>query len=113
GGSAGRLCRGPAQLYAALRNRRVAFRRDGRSEGNDRQSRREEDRIVPFVICGGSRLYWRSDGDPALPALLLGNSLGTELALWAPVIPALRRHFRVLSFDLRGHGASEAPAGEY
>jgi len=68
---------------------------------------------VPFVVRDGARLYWRSDGEPALPALLLGNSLGTELALWAPVIPALTRHFRVVSFDLRGHGASEAPAGEY
>jgi 3-oxoadipate enol-lactonase/4-carboxymuconolactone decarboxylase len=68
---------------------------------------------VPFVIRDGARLYWRSDGDPLLPPLLLGNSLGTEHALWAPVIPALQRHFRVLSFDLRGHGASEAPGGEY
>jgi len=68
---------------------------------------------VPFVIRDGARLYWRSDGDPSRPAVLLGNSLGTELALWAPVIPALQRHFRVLSFDLRGHGASEAPDGEY
>jgi len=68
---------------------------------------------VPFVIRDGARLYWRSDGDPASPPLLLGNSLGTEHALWAPVIPALRRHFRVLSFDLRGHGASEASEGEY
>ncbi len=68
---------------------------------------------MPFVIRDGARLYWRSDGDPARPALLLGNSLGTEHALWAPVIPAFQRHFRVLSFDMRGHGASEAPAGEY
>ena len=68
---------------------------------------------MPFVIRDGARLYWRSDGDPSSPALLLGNSLGTEHALWAPVIPALQRHFRVLSFDWRGHGASEAPDGEY
>jgi 3-oxoadipate enol-lactonase/4-carboxymuconolactone decarboxylase len=52
---------------------------------------------------------WRSGS----PALLLGNSLGSELALWDPVLPALRRHFRVLRFDKRGHGASEAPSGDY
>ena len=68
---------------------------------------------MPFVIRDGARLYWRSDGDPASPPLLLGNSLGTEHALWAPVVPALQRRFRVLRFDLRGHGASEAPPGEY
>jgi len=68
---------------------------------------------VPFVIRDGARLYWRGDGDPASPPLLLGNSLGTEHALWAPVVPALQRHFRLLRFDLRGHGASEASEGEY
>src|SRR4051812_40087461 len=68
---------------------------------------------MPFVIRDGARIHWRSDGDPARPALLLGNSLGTELALWDPVLPASRRHFRVLRFDMRGHGASESPSGEY
>ncbi|HET7097641.1 MAG TPA: 3-oxoadipate enol-lactonase [Casimicrobiaceae bacterium] len=68
---------------------------------------------MPFVIRDGARLYWRSDGDPASPPLLLGCSLGTEHALWAPAMSALTRRFRVLSFDWRGHGASEAPAGEY
>jgi 3-oxoadipate enol-lactonase/4-carboxymuconolactone decarboxylase len=68
---------------------------------------------MPFIIRDGARIYWRSDGDPARPALLLGNSLGTELALWDPVLPALRRHFRVLRFDKPGHGASEALPGDY
>ena len=68
---------------------------------------------MPFVTRDGARIHWRSDGDPARPALLLGNSLGSELALWDPVLPALRRHFRVLRFDKRGHGASEAPPGDY
>ena len=68
---------------------------------------------MPFVIRDGARLYWRSDGDPSRPALLLGNSLGTDHALWDPVMPALMRHFRVLTFDKRGHGASDAPAGDY
>jgi len=68
---------------------------------------------VPFVKRDGARLYWRSDGDPRRPTLLLGNSLGTEHGLWAPVMPALQRHFRVLRFDARGHGGSEAPPGDY
>jgi 3-oxoadipate enol-lactonase / 4-carboxymuconolactone decarboxylase len=68
---------------------------------------------MPFVTRDGARLYWRSDGDPAKPALLLGNSLGTDHALWNPVLPALMRRFHVLRFDMRGHGASEAPAGAY
>ncbi len=68
---------------------------------------------MPFVSRDGARLYWRSDGDPARHALLLANSLGSDHALWDPVMPALMRHFRVLRFDMRGHGASDVTPGEY
>lgn len=68
---------------------------------------------MPFVSRDGARLYWRSDGDPQAPALLLGNSLGTDHTLWDPVLPRLIESYRVLRFDMRGHGASEALAGEY
>jgi 3-oxoadipate enol-lactonase/4-carboxymuconolactone decarboxylase len=33
--------------------------------------------------------------------------------MWNPQMPALLRRFRVLRLDLRGHGASDAPAGDY
>jgi 3-oxoadipate enol-lactonase/4-carboxymuconolactone decarboxylase len=33
--------------------------------------------------------------------------------MWSPQMPALLRRFRVLRLDLRGHGASDAPAGDY
>lgn len=68
---------------------------------------------MPFLIRDGARLYWRSDGDPGRATLLLGNSLGTDHALWQAVMPALTRHFHVVRFDKRGHGASDATAGNY
>jgi 3-oxoadipate enol-lactonase/4-carboxymuconolactone decarboxylase len=68
---------------------------------------------MPFVHHAGARIYWRSDGDPSLPPLLLANSLGTDHALWDPVMPRLTDFFRVIRMDGRGHGASDAPAGEY
>ena len=68
---------------------------------------------MPFVNHAGARLYWRTDGDPALPALILVNSLGTDHALWDPVMPRLIDFFRVIRMDTRGHGASDGPAGEY
>lgn len=62
---------------------------------------------MPFLEReAGVRLCWRSDGAAHLPPLLLGNSLGAELALWDAVVPALQQHFRVIRFDNRGHGAS-------
>ena len=68
---------------------------------------------MPFAQTDGARLYWRCDGPDGAPALLLSNSIGTDHALWDPVLPALTRAFRVIRYDARGHGASDAPAGEY
>ena len=40
------------------------------------------------------------------PVVAFSNSLGTTLAMWDRVVPALRGRFRVLRYDTRGHGAS-------
>lgn len=66
---------------------------------------------MPFVLRDGARIHWRTDGRPTAPALLLGNSLGTDVALWDALIPVLAERFHVIRFDKRGHGASEVPPG--
>jgi len=53
------------------------------------------------------------DGPPDAPALVLSNSLGSTLAIWDRLLPELARHFRVIRYDLRGHGASPVPAPPY
>jgi 3-oxoadipate enol-lactonase len=53
------------------------------------------------------------DGPDAAPVLLLGPSLGTTVDLWRHQVPALAERFRVIRYDLRGHGGSAAPAGPY
>ena len=68
---------------------------------------------MPFVTRDGVRLYWRADGHPDQPALLLLNSLGTDHALWDGVVRALSGRFRLLRMDTRGHGASDSPPGDY
>jgi 3-oxoadipate enol-lactonase/4-carboxymuconolactone decarboxylase len=68
---------------------------------------------MPYAFNGPARIYWRSDGRRSQPTLVLGNSLGTDFSLWDPVLPRLMRHFRVIRFDMRGHGASDAPEGGY
>jgi 3-oxoadipate enol-lactonase len=45
--------------------------------------------------------------------LVLSGSLGTALEMWDPQIPALAKHFRVVRYDLRGHGRSPVPPGPY
>jgi 3-oxoadipate enol-lactonase len=45
--------------------------------------------------------------------VVLSGSLGTDLSMWDPQVPVLSEHFRVLRYDLRGHGASPALPGPY
>jgi 3-oxoadipate enol-lactonase len=52
-------------------------------------------------------------GPADAPALLMGGSLGTTLAMWDPQIPALAPKHRVVRFDHRGHGGSPVPRGPY
>lgn len=68
---------------------------------------------MPHAVSHDARIYWRTDGDPTLPAIVLGNSLGTDFSLWDTVLPRLLRHFYVVRYDMRGHGASDAPTGDY
>lgn len=59
-----------------------------------------------LVHRAGARIAWFAEGAPSLPALVLGNSLGTDHTSWDTVVPRLRERFRVIRFDARGHGAS-------
>jgi len=68
---------------------------------------------VPHVTSGGCPIYYRVDGDPAAPALLFSNSLGTTHELWDPQFETFSRSFRVIRYDTRGHGRSDAPPGAY
>jgi 3-oxoadipate enol-lactonase len=57
-------------------------------------------------------LHYRLDGPDDAPVLALAASLGTTLDVWEPCLPSWNR-LRVLRFDLRGHGGSDAPPGPY
>jgi 3-oxoadipate enol-lactonase / 4-carboxymuconolactone decarboxylase len=68
---------------------------------------------MPFVDTGTSRAYYRLDGLDDAPVVVLSHSLGLDHGMWDAQLPDLLRHARVLRYDLRGHGASSAPVGEY
>jgi len=65
------------------------------------------------TLDDGTRLAYRLDGPVGAPALALVNSLGADLRMWEPQIGALSRRFRVVRYDTRGHGQSDAPHGPY
>ncbi|WP_306212557.1 3-oxoadipate enol-lactonase [Actinoplanes sp. RD1] len=52
-------------------------------------------------------------GPADAPPLLLINSLGADLRMWDPQLPALADRFRVIRYDARGHGRSPVPPGPY
>lgn len=68
---------------------------------------------MPFATSSGARIYWRLEGSEDKPALILLNSIGTDMSLWDAAMPALLASFRTLRIDTRGHGASDAPEGDY
>ena len=65
------------------------------------------------VQSAGARLAFRVDGEAGRPWLLLSNSLAADHRMWDDQIAMLTRTHRVLRYDTRGHGASDAPAGPY
>ena len=69
---------------------------------------------MPHITTGdGARIFYQFDGEEGRPVLLLSNSLGTTLEMWDPQMAALTGHYRVLRYDSRGHGRSDAPEGPY
>jgi 3-oxoadipate enol-lactonase/4-carboxymuconolactone decarboxylase len=68
---------------------------------------------LPFVTVNNMRLYYRREGCEGRPVLVLAHSIGADHGMWAPQIGALLSRFQVVRYDTRGHGASDAPAGEY
>ena len=53
------------------------------------------------------------EGAEGAPWILLGNSLGSNLSMWTDQIGLLTQKYRVLRYDHRGHGLSDAPEGPY
>jgi 3-oxoadipate enol-lactonase len=47
------------------------------------------------------------------PAVVLSNSLGSTHRMWDAQLAELERHFTVVRYDTRGHGASPVPDGPY
>lgn len=68
---------------------------------------------MPFATVDNIRLFYRLEGKTDRPLLVLSHSIGTDLGMWAPQVEDLLPHFQVLRYDTRGHGASDAPQGEY
>lgn len=68
---------------------------------------------MPPVFLPDLRLNVEVTGPEGGPALVLLHSLGTNLRLWDGIIPLLPPTLRILTVDMRGHGASDCPPAPY
>ena len=66
-----------------------------------------------FTAGDGARIAYRLDGPEDGPVLVLSNSIATTFHMWDGQVPELAKSFRVLRYDFRGHGGSDAPVGAY
>lgn len=58
-------------------------------------------------------VHFEDRGPANGPALLFVNSLGTDFRIWDAVVARLPEHLRIIRYDMRGHGLSDAPPGPY
>jgi 3-oxoadipate enol-lactonase len=65
------------------------------------------------IETNGIQINYELSGKRDAPVVVLSHSLACSMVMWAPQLNLLEGHFRVLRFDTRGHGASDAPQGSY
>ena len=61
----------------------------------------------------GIDTWYELHGKEGAPWLVLSHSLACSTRMWDEQIEAFRGRYRILAYDTRGHGASEAPSGAY
>ena len=65
------------------------------------------------VRAGKIKIYCELSGNENGPVVMLSHSLGSSSIMWEPQRAVLEDRYRLLCFDTRGHGKSDAPQGAY
>jgi 3-oxoadipate enol-lactonase len=65
------------------------------------------------IKANGIEVYYEIYGKEGAPWLVLSHSLACSVRMWDPQIEALKDSYRILAYDTRGHGATEAPGSAY
>jgi 3-oxoadipate enol-lactonase len=65
------------------------------------------------IEANGVAIHYTLDGPAGAPIVTLAHSLAADLTMWDPTLPALVDRYRVLRYDVRGHGGSAATPGPY
>jgi 3-oxoadipate enol-lactonase len=65
------------------------------------------------IEANGIKIHYRIDGRDDAPWVTFVTGIANDLTMWDGQIQSLERDFRILRYDFRGHGGSEATLGEY
>jgi 3-oxoadipate enol-lactonase len=63
--------------------------------------------------ANGITFNYEIEGPDGAPWIMFSNSLATDLSMWDPQAADFKGTYRILRYDQRGHGGTEAPAGRY
>ena len=66
-----------------------------------------------FAKANGIHVRYQLDGPVDAPLVTLSHSLAATHRMWDWQMPVLQEKYRVLRYDTRGHGETDAPAGPY
>jgi 3-oxoadipate enol-lactonase len=59
------------------------------------------------------QINYELSGRDDAPVVMLSHSLASSMVMWNPQLDLMSSHFKVLRYDTRGHGGSEAPEADY
>ena len=65
------------------------------------------------IQASGISIHYQVEGPEDAPIVVLSHSLAAHLRMWDAQMSSLLPKFRVLRYDIRGHGQTDAPKGGY
>ena len=65
---------------------------------------------MPYLTRDGVRLYYEDHGQGV--ALLLSHGFGASTAMWRGQVEAFQASYRLIPWDMRGHGNSDSPEAQ-
>ena len=65
------------------------------------------------AVVAGAGIYYVDMGYRSSPAIVLIHGFPFSHAMWNPQIEVLKNSFRIIAYDIRGHGKSNVGDGQY
>src|SRR2546427_4607626 len=61
----------------------------------------------------GHTVFYNDTGNPEAAPVVLIHAFPLSHQMWSPQIESLAQDYRVITYDVRGHGESDAGDGQY